>query len=248
MNTYDIPFSILSIESALDLATRCSATIREKHPKNNSFKSTLARLDDARQEATIAIAGNRKKALTEAVQMADKKRDRLFIGFRKMVESFQYFEPDESIMNAAEVVLQIIRTHGTQLHLKTMSKQSSLLASLFQDLAAADAKAAVNKLGLTNWLNSLKQAQNEFIELLQKRSELEARKDIYTKKEAYTRLIDKLSTLLKGLDFLSSVDPETYGETVRLVTEISDQIITSERLGHKDTEAPVEETSESAAA
>ena len=115
------------------------------------------------------------------------------------------------------------------MYLEAMSVQSSLMASLFEDLNTGSAKADLATLGLTDWLDGLKKLQDEFVAIQKEREKLELDKNVPTKQEANSKLVEKLLSLLKGLDFLISIQPDTYAETGELVIKMADRLIQSER-------------------
>ena len=112
---------------------------------------------------------------------------------------------------------------------KQLTVQSALMTSLFEDLASEQAKADLNTLKLTSWLNQLKKLQDDFEALYQQRNEIEAAKDIPTKTEAKSKLTESFSELLDGLHFLAVTQQSTYVKTNIQVEEIVNRIVVSER-------------------
>ena len=229
MNASKIPFSLLSIEAVLELTTQCGDTISSRHADDALLGSSLAGLDTPKQQATLAIGSSRKQELTDQVNEADRKRDRGFIGFRKHVEADQYNDFNADVKQAADNILDIIQKHGTRLHEEGLTVQSALMTSLFDDLDTDQAKADLATLNLINWVGELKTMQDEFTTLFQQRNELESAKDIPTKADAKANLVQVVSVLLNGLDFLANTQPDTYKETSTLITEVINRIVTSER-------------------
>lgn len=229
MNSSNIPFSLLSIEAVLELATQTGNTITSNHVDDALLSSSLAALTGPKQQATLAIGSSQKQELTEQVNEADTKRDRCFIGFRNLVEANQYKDWDLPAQKAAENMIGIIEKNGSRLYREGFTVQSALMTSLFDDLNADQAKADLATLNLTDWTAQLKTLQSEFADLFQQRNELESAKDIPTKAQAKDNLVQAIAVLLNGLDFLASTQPDTYAETSKLVTEIVNRIVTSER-------------------
>ncbi len=229
MNTNKIPFSLLSLEAVLELATQIGETISSRHSEDALLGGALAGLGEPRQQATLAIGSSRKQELTEQVNEADRRRDRGFIGFRKHVEAEQYNDWNTDARQAANNLLDIIQKHGTRLHEEGLTVQSALMTSLFEDLDTEAAKADLATLNLTDWIEQLKTMQNGFATLFQQRNEIETAKNIPTKANAKVALVQASSVLLNGLDFLAVTQAETYGETGQLVASIVNRIVSSER-------------------
>ena len=102
------------------------------------------------------------------------------------------------------------------------------MASLFADLDTEQAKAGLAAIGAEEWLEQLKNLQTEFSNMILKRDELEAKKDIPTKADAKEELVKKLSVLMSGLDFLTNTQATKYGETGELINQITKRIIASQ--------------------
>ncbi|MEL6561899.1 MAG: DUF6261 family protein [Bacteroidota bacterium] len=229
MSLNDIPYSIVSLESIVEMANQTKTTINTNLPDDALLGGSIAALANPIEQAVLAIGSSKKQALTEQINGSDRKRGRFFIGFRKHLEADQYNDWNPAVKQAADNILEIVAKHGNRLHDEGQTVQSALLTSLFADLDTDEAKADLTTLGLTEWIVQLKDAQNEFADLFQQRNELESAKNIPTKAVAKAELVEKLSTLLNGLSFLANSQADTYAETAKLVSDITNRIVTSER-------------------
>lgn len=229
MSISKVPFSTLSIEAVLELAKQCVNALSDKHSEDAILGAPIADLDEPMQKARLAITSNHKKELTNEINEADFKRDRAFVGFRKFVEAFQFKDWDPTAQKAATKLIGIIEKHGKNLYREGLTVQSALLDSLFADLENESSKEDMNTLDADEWLNHLKNLQTEFSTMIQRRDELEAKKDIPTKADAKAELVKKLSVLLSGLDFLTNTQSTKYGEIGELINQIVDRIIISQR-------------------
>ncbi len=236
MNTSSIPFSLLSLETTLDLAIRCSAVIANGNAEGNLLVNAAASLEAPKERAKLAISNDNKEALTEEQNKADEKRDKIFIGFRKRIEAELYNITNPVAQEAAQNLLEIIVKHGTQLYAEGMSVQSARLVALFKDLESDSAKADLARLKLDSLLDRLKQAQSEFEVIQQQRSKLKSAKDIPTREEARVELVEKLIVLFKGLDFLSIDQPEAYSAMASQVQTIADGLVASERIRNRTSD------------
>lgn len=229
MNASNVPFSLLSVEATLEMATQCGDTVADAHADDPLLDSSLTALDQPKQQATVAIGSSQKQELTEKVNEADRDRDRGFIGFRKHVEADQYNDWNPAAREAANRLLNIIKKHGVMLYQEGLTVQSALMTSLFEDLAADQAKADLATLNLTEWITQLQIKQTNFTSLFLQRNALESVKDVPTKAEAKDALVQSLKVLLNGLEFLAATQPGTYAATNNLVNGIVNRIVTSER-------------------
>ena len=225
MSITKIPYSKLSIEAVLELANRCVDIIATKHPEDPLLTVPLTDVDKPLQRAKIAIASSRKKELTEEIGDADFKRDRMFVGFRKYLEAQQFKDWERPVQKAAMSLLSIVEKHGKSLHREGLTVQSALLASLFEELDSEQSKADLETIGAQEWLDRLKKFQEDFSVLIQRRDELESKKDIPTKADAKAELVQKLTVLISGLDFLTNTQATKYGEAGKLVNEVVDRVV-----------------------
>ena len=152
MNTEMISFSLLSIETILELANQCTKIISAKHPEDPMLAGPLSNLEPPKKKAALAIDSGRKQELIEQVNDADVQRDHAFIGFRKYIEVYQFKEWDRKAVNASSNLLAIIKKYGAQLYKEDFAMQSTLMNSLFKDLDTEQAKADLATLGLEDWL------------------------------------------------------------------------------------------------
>ncbi|MGK0176528.1 MAG: hypothetical protein ACJAYS_000074 [Lentimonas sp.] len=229
MSITKISFSTLSITTVLELANQCGEALSSKHAEDPILGTPLANLEEPIQKAKLAVASSRKKELTEEINEADFRRDRAFVGFRKYVEAFQFKDWDRDSQKAAANLIGIIEKHGKSLYREGLTVQSALLASLFEELEMEQPKADLTTLGVEEWLNHLMQLQHNFSAMIQRRDELEAKKNIPTKADAKAELVKALSILLSGLDFLTNTQSTKYGEIGKLISEIIERIVASQR-------------------
>ena len=116
MNTSETPLSILSIESKLDFSIKCVNLIKTRHPEDPLFANTVANLETSIENTKLAIGRVYKQELTNAINEADYKRDRCFILLRKHIEAEQFNDEDDNKRQASDLLMRVIRNHGTQLH------------------------------------------------------------------------------------------------------------------------------------
>lgn len=229
MSITKIPFSTLSLESILELAQQCGEALSAKHSEDPILSAPITDLNEPMQKAKLAIASNRKKELTEEINEADFRRDRAFVGFRKYIEAHQFKDWDKNAQKAAANLVTIIERHGKSLYREGLTLQSALLASLFEDLKNDQAQEDLDTIGAKEWLKHLTDLQEAFSDMVKRRDELEAKKDIPTKADAKAELVKKLSVLLSGLDFLTNTQSTKYGETGKLINGIAERIIRSQQ-------------------
>ncbi len=229
MSITKIPFSTLSLESLLELAKECSEALSTKHSEDPILSAPITDLNEPMLKAKLAIASNRKQELTEEINEADFRRDRAFVGFRKYIEAHQFKDWDKNAQKAAANLITIIERHGKNLYREGLTVQSALLASLFEDLKKDQAQEDLDAIDAKKWLKHLTDLQEAFSDMVQRRDELEAKKDVPTKADAKAELVKKLSVLFSGLDFLTNTQSTKYGETGKLVNGIAERIIRSQQ-------------------
>lgn len=229
MNSSNIPFSLLSIESIAELTVQCEKIVRDRHGEDPHFAAALQALDHPKEQATLAIGASRKQELTKQVNDADTARDRSFIGFRKYLEGLSYKDWVILEQEAAKRLLAIIEKHGNQLYDEGHHIQTSLMNALFADLKTGSAPADLTALNLAGWVTRMHDMQKKFVNLYEQRSALESAQEIPTKAVASDLLVDAVSLLINGVDFFAKSVPENYSGTGALIDDVIKRIVSSER-------------------
>jgi hypothetical protein len=114
--------------------------------------------------------------LTKKIAAADKRRDQAIVGFHTMVRGLLRHSDPETVA-AAETIEFCIRSFREEIGRKSYNAESTAVEVFVDDMEGAYT-GEVTKLGLTNWIEDLATAHNDFQTLFTQRlTESTARPD-----------------------------------------------------------------------
>ncbi len=219
------PYSSLSPEAMITLATESITTITTNHPDEAAFSKSITRLSNAKDEAQKGIGKTTKEALTAAVTLADAKRDDNYRGIRDHIEAGLKRHSNPLYQQACKRLDSILIKHGKNLIKSSYPVESSRLNKLFKDLETKQAIADLQIAHLTDWLSELKTDQIAFEKVFIERNKQKATKDTLTDDQTRKILTDALQK------FYIVIDAAFIDETVAGVDVSINQInITIDRI------------------
>ncbi|MBQ4820020.1 DUF6261 family protein [Aquimarina sp. MMG016] len=123
---------------------------------------TKAILDPLVSKIDAAFKQSQGSGLTQEVIALDERRDRAIVGLRGITDSFKYHF-DKSISDAADVLNNIIVSHGDNIQRLSYQEETAVINSIVKDMETeAEATAAVTTLNLDTWLTELKESNADF--------------------------------------------------------------------------------------
>jgi hypothetical protein len=120
----------------------------------------FAKLDEALKKIVMSAA-------TPKIREADKERDELFSGFKKLLAGLcEHFDP--AIRDAALNVQVVVHTYGN-VAAKSLSEETSAVYNLVQELKTAKYSGLIGQLNLTQYLNKIEMKNIMVSALIQER-------------------------------------------------------------------------------
>jgi len=181
----------------------------------------------------------RKNPLTERLSAINESVDRLFLGFRKCVDAFQYHWEDDK-REAAERLVNVIRRHGWSLYRFGYTKQSAATNALLSELDKEPSSADVTLLAMQEWTERMKSGQQEFEGTLNQREALDAIEKpvlLETRKQVYADLSASLNYLESMAEFNATPEME---ELINTINEVITNVTTSAKARRTRRESKVE--------
>ncbi|MDR0988578.1 MAG: DUF6261 family protein [Prevotellaceae bacterium] len=132
----------------------------------SKFKPQLAAFKQALEAEDAALKLSTKSLLTDQIQEADQRRDKLYPVMVRLIHDYSLI-PDKA--ESAKPLSQAIVDYGIKPR-GQRDKQSGLMSNLFHDMRTKYA-ASVDALGLGELLGELEQANQQVIDLMQQRTE-----------------------------------------------------------------------------
>ena len=208
-------------------------------PINGRISASVMELDEALVKANT-------KLLTKTVGGADKNRDNGFLAIRYVLVGYsKRLNPQWN--EAANLLLEVIRSYGWSLHLENNATETSLLENMISDFETKPKlKAAVELLGLGDMLAELKQSQADFEGTVQARTEEKASISEVKTIDACAKVRKSCELLFQYINMTQELNPnDDFASLTRLINEVIDEFNTSIKLRKskpsKDDESSSEE-------
>ena len=160
---------------------------------------------------------------TKAMKEKSRQRGEIFVSLRKMLEAIT-LQRNQANADLANMLLDVIRQHGWDLHTLSYAKQSSRIADLINHIETNQSLSlAITTLNLSELLAELKLAQSEFETIEQSRTILNADKPATTGSTASKEVKDTCVELFQAIDSLYNLTqkPE-YLEMANRINEVVD--------------------------
>ncbi|MDR0412537.1 MAG: DUF6261 family protein [Dysgonamonadaceae bacterium] len=152
------------------------AELLKKHPKVADIVSPLLpelnELLDVEGQLVDAMV---KSFYTEKIADADRRRDRAVVGFNTSVRAnLRHFDPEKA--EAAKILNIVIKSFRNEIEKKAYKEESSAITIFVGELRGEKYAPMVARLELTDWVEELAAAEDEFRQLFNRRqSEFTAR-------------------------------------------------------------------------
>ncbi|GIJ95954.1 hypothetical protein CAPN001_05230 [Capnocytophaga stomatis] len=173
------------------------------------YKAAIAKEKEAMNQS-------QKSFKTDEIKIADKERDKLYMGFKSAVAAFGSV-PDTDIKEAQKRLSQLIKDYGIKTSMQ-LDKQTGLLVKFIEELETKYA-SDVEVLGLKKIVTPLKQTNDRVVNGMSERDEEKKSGKKGTMKEARKEVDTIYRQLIKLINALAIVEGET--EYVNCITNIN---------------------------
>lgn len=168
------------------------------NPLKTVFKTLVATLD----EGLFQI---RKSEHTANLSALDIIRDNYFKGLSLRVRS-ESFSPDKSIREQAYKV-QILLDAYKNITRENFRKETELIFNLINELISDDYQSQATNLGLTGWINALRQANEDFATLYNMRRDEQAMTKEINLRAVRKETDEQYRSLIKTIEALNILEP-----------------------------------------
>ncbi|GJQ08045.1 hypothetical protein CAPN010_22030 [Capnocytophaga cynodegmi] len=152
-----------------------------------------------------AMNQSQKSFKTDEIKIADKERDKLYMGFKSAVAAFGSI-PDESIKEAQKRLSQLIKDYGIKTSMQ-LDEQTGLLVKFIDELETKYAND-VTILGLNKIVTPLKQTNDRVVKGMLERDEEKKGEKKGSMKAARKEVDDAYRQLVKLINALTIVEGE----------------------------------------
>jgi len=162
-----------------------------------------------------------KSLLTDDIEAADRKRDEIFMAYRKVVKG-SLNAPLDTLAEAAKTLNQSIKDYGIDPQMQ-LDKETGLLANLIADHQGKLAEQ-VATLGLTAYTTALKEANDKVNDLIMQRADERSLVVAGALKAARAETDTAYKDLVKRVNALWIVDYDAaYDEFINYMNEEIDR-------------------------
>lgn len=149
-----------------------------------------------------ALKPFRKSGLTEVLGQLDEKRDTSLVGFAAHCRLFANF-PDEAKAKAAKHLLLIIDKYGNTPQEKPLLEETAIIHNMLQDFNTEEVKIMIAEIGANKWIEDLKAANEEFTQVHNDRTRIDASVIVGQTKDARLRMHNVFYKLVKTINALA---------------------------------------------
>jgi len=168
-----------------------------------------------------ALKISQKSLLTDDIGVADRKRDEIFMAYRKVVKG-SLGAPLDTLAEAAKTLNQSIKDYGIDPQMQ-LDKETGLLANLIADHQGKLAEQ-VSMLGLTAYTTALKEANDKVNSLIIQRADERSLVVAGALKAARAETDTAYKSLVKMVNALCIVSPDDgYADFVSYMNEEIDR-------------------------
>jgi hypothetical protein len=194
---------------------------------SNNLSAAFGNLSDA-------YSREKGSALSKDIELADARRDQCIIGIKGVSEGYErHFDP--AFASAASHLLQTIHKYGKSIATQNFVAESEILKQLCNELeSSGPAKEASAKLGLSAWVAEMREANEAFIQLFQKKNSESNQAPVGNVKELRAEAKKQLQAFMAMLSALTLVSPvaelNDLLEKLNSISEKYEKILASRRL------------------
>lgn len=218
----DLINSSITNKELNDHSSKVIKIVQSKNIEDAKLIGFTERLSVDNITLKIALNHERKSVFTSLLRSLDGTRDHWFRSLVGHVHA-DLIRPVVDISKAAKRIYQIIRNHGLQLNAGSYEEESAQLESLFVDLDKAPQQEDLDKLGMVDVYEGLKQAQNDF-------------------NETYVERINSVSE--KERIIAASYIQKTVKHDLELVTQYIDVMVSAEEAPFEKLALAIDELTE----
>lgn len=184
------------------LAMNKTANIEKIKPLLGPLQGAIVQEDEALNTA-------RKKEGTSALQKLDEERDKAYRSLQMLV-GLKLLDVAQQTVDAAQEVQDVMGRYP-DVAMANYSKESEMLASMISDLNGADLAGSVTLLGAKPLIDRLEAANKAFDERHQARYKKSIPLGTYDIKALRAATDKALNAVLRRMDSLDDLEPETAG-------------------------------------
>jgi len=239
-----LPYYLLQAEELETCGERIVTLVIESLPAEPVIQPILPLITKDRAALQKALSNSRGSTLTKKIATADEIRDDAFVSFRSVCENATRRRSKPDFIAAGELLMRLILAQGYTLQDFGNSSETGALNALFKSLLDPAPTAALTLIDADEYLTELKEAQTQFEQILNSRTDEQAAKDYPLLATTKAALGKRLQLLLGFVSTLDDADiTGTRPELDLLIARLNDtltEILTPARARRSRATTPDE--------
>lgn len=224
----NLSFYLLSAEESLTVSTKIKEIVMENLSADEFCAKLLPLIISTNAKLSKAIGRNTSQSFTLKLSVVDDEQDVAFIGFRDYVKAFTN-NPDPAKQEAANKLLDVIKTIGWSIWNEGYVNESALLKVLFAELDKEENITAMTTINVTDWYNHLKTKHAAFEAVGQQKIAAEAEKDTPLTSSTKKELAKYINPLLGYIELLADMEDGVYTLAANKLDEAITEVMTIAR-------------------
>ncbi len=222
-------FSLLRLNELLGYFNEIITYLIGADLEGLQITSPVEKLNNKVEEALAAANRTTASGFTERICQLDNRRDESFVAFRNFMEASTH-RRDEAIVNAAEQICRIIRTHNWSLYSRGYKIQSAKMASLLKELNQSENQALILQLEAASWYSEMLEDNNAFNQQSEENSIAKNEEINYDTQEIYKSARLACEELFEAIEVLNRIAPnEKYDAIAKFINECNQKYLTVAR-------------------
>ncbi|HPI10500.1 MAG TPA: DUF6261 family protein [Catalimonadaceae bacterium] len=199
------------------------ALFKEHDLPGLGLQTSVTQFEKNLQPVVVKYDQEKGNTLAHDIEKADLRRDNAVIGIRQVADAYtRHF--DVAMKKAAEILLKCIARYGNSaIAYQNYFQETESIRRLMHDFETMrDVKDALETLGLQEWADELKDANQDFQVLYQRRMEKEKDDSVGQLKDLRNAARESYESLVHFLVATHTVQPKDVFQ--ELITGINQQI------------------------
>ncbi len=122
----------------IQLVDNLLTIIRDRQAGSLKVQDQFTAREDSYDSLTDSYTVNRKNDLSQKLAEIDKKRDLLYLGLKSLIDGHSVYSPNEQHKDLAISILNILKSHGSELVKMACSEQTAALTDVIDQLKSKE--------------------------------------------------------------------------------------------------------------
>ncbi len=212
-------FSLLQLNDLLGYSNEINTYLQTADMEGLQITTAVNKLSGNVEKGLSAANRTKSSQYTERLRFFDHRRDESFIAFRNLMEASTH-RKDDSLVEAAEQVCRIIRSHNWSLFSRGYKIQSAKMASLIKELDQSGNQEILNQLASISWYRDMVEDNEAFNQLNEEKNLSENSDTDSDTEEMYKNVRIACEELFEAIEVLNRIAPnEKYTAIAQFINE-----------------------------